>query len=285
VLYNRGDKFPLSPLAKPFFLSQDLSSFVKPERSVRHVKMNEASCALKVAQKLASLEGRRNVDLVVDFTDITLDRLDARVRRLEELSNIDSSPPMLHATCDSLTYCLRRLEGKLPPLKEMQISCRQNTAQEKPDTDPSALIAILVRLFNESPKWSAEDEMISAASQKLCHAAGRHNLKAPDMLENVDQLHAFAVELSLEVRKPIFRPPGLVVSTRPGNSPQIRKTCCGCCSCSCHIHRRLGQSSRCVVNVRRGRWCQVPRLKWLKKLWCFKSEDDDDSSTLADCDD
>jgi hypothetical protein len=131
--------------------------------------MTEASCALRVAQKVANLEGGRKVDLVVDFSDITLDRLDARVRRLEELSFIDSSPPMLDATWESLAYCLQRLERKSSHLKEMQISSRQNTAQEKLDTDPSALRAILFRLFNESPKWPAEDKIswLSAASQKL----------------------------------------------------------------------------------------------------------------------
>lgn len=52
-------------------------------------------------------------------------------------------------------------------------------------------------------------------------AAGRHNLMPPpDMLENVDQLHEFAVELQLEIQKRIFPAPGPAPGPGPGPGPR-----------------------------------------------------------------
>ncbi|KIM99854.1 hypothetical protein OIDMADRAFT_146397 [Oidiodendron maius Zn] len=247
--------------------------------------MTEARCIQNVAQKLAGLEGWRRVNPTQDFTDVTLDRLDGRVRYLEQLSSIDSPPPMLEATGESLAYRLHRLERPPAVFTELKISSWQTAAGEKLGIDLSALKALLVKLFNKSPEWPEEDEMpwISAASQQLCYAAGRHRVKPPHTLETISQLYAFAVELSLKMESIPPPPVPLIPYPKPRNPHHSSHACCGCCSCSCH--KRLGRRNKCV-NAGRVRWRRFPRFTWLKKLWCFKSKGDDDSSTIwTDADD
>lgn len=229
--------------------------------------MTEIWCA----QKVSNLEGSRQVALAEDFADMTLEKLDARVHHLEQLWYINSSAPLSKVPCESLVYRIRRLDRRWLPPKELQIPSYDCI-------DPSALKAILGRVISNALDYSVEGETawLGKVSQQLCHAAGRHNLRAPDVLETPEQLYAFAVELSLEtdVRQFNVRPPGLVLSTRKPHHK--RKTCCGCCSCFCHKEV-----------VKRSHSGRTLRFEWLKKLWCFKKKDDDDSSvsTLADGDD
>ena len=247
--------------------------------------MTETRCIQNVAQKVAGLEGWKGVDLIQDLANVTLDRLDARVRHLERLYTIDSPPPMLEATGESLLYRLQRLERRSILFTELKISSWQTAAGEKLGIDKSAFKALLVKLFNKSPEWPEEDEMfwISAASQQLCHAAGRHRLKPPRTLETISQLYAFAVELSLKLECiPPSPPAPFIAPLKPRNPHDSSHACCGCCSCSCHNSKRLGRGSECD-NAERGRWRRLPRFTWLKKLWCFKG--DDDSSTIWSGDD
>ena len=250
--------------------------------------MTEARYIQNVAQKLAGLEGWKRVDVIQDFTDVTLGRLDGRVRHLEQLSFIDSPPPMLEATGESLAYRLERLDRRGALLTELKISSWQTAAGEKLNIDLPALKALLVKLASNSPEWpEEEDEMswISATSQQLCYAAGQRRLKPPHTLETISQLYAFAVELFLKMEDTTPHPPAPLAYPKPRNPRHSSNACCGCCSCSCHNPKRLGRRNKCV-NAKRGRRHRLPRFTWLNKLWCFKSKGDDDSSTTwSDADD
>jgi hypothetical protein len=243
---------------------------------IYQVNMTENWCA----QRVSNLEGWRRIDLVVDFSDTTPESLDARICQLEQRAHYNSPPPTSKVTYETLVYRLRRIERQWVSPRELQIPAYR-------DIDQSALITILRRLHNKSLDYPKEDKIswLGAVSQQLCHTAGRYDLKAPDVLETVSQLYAFAVELSLDIesrnmptRRPAMPHHGLLDSP-----PRISKACCGCCACYCHKDSRpLLKDLKVEQNQRRG----FHGFKWLKKLWCFKSKDDDDSSiSLADFDD
>lgn len=266
----------LSLHALPNFSQLHLLSMLN--MSIQQIKKIEIWCA----QKLSNFEGVRGIELGDDFRD--MEKLDARIHRIEQRFSINTSPPMLKITSDSLVYRVRRLDHRQSNyLRRLAVHYYPVT-----ESSPEELLRIILsRLIDKPLDWIGEEEEISrlgALSQQLCHVAGQRNIRAPDELETFSQLHAFAVELSLDIesQKNHVPPPPQFISVGPGPGPGPRsrrpgKACCGCCSCICHRDK--------PILSKRSKWWRTPQ--WLKNLWCFKTKSDDSSSTstLADGED
>ncbi|KAK1766348.1 hypothetical protein QBC33DRAFT_516241 [Phialemonium atrogriseum] len=258
------------------------------------------------AQRIASLEGGRAIALPSDLSEISLESLDTRLRRLEHLALLTSPPPMLEPTWESLEYRLRQLIRKeilLPRVLQVP-PLHQNADGEKSETNMRTLEVILHEISgrqgggkkdNVANTFGDKGSPVSfvAISQQFCHAAGRKGIKSPDSIRDFDELYAFAVELSLEVQArpqatvppPMARcGPGVGHGVRPGgmnnnNNTRAAKACCGCCSCACHG----GNLRQFHVTHAPSRKRRYQRFAWLKRLWCFgsKKKDDDSSSTSS----
>ncbi|CAJ2509869.1 Uu.00g057690.m01.CDS01 [Anthostomella pinea] len=192
------------------------------------------------ANFIANLEGWKGIELPKDDGLLaTLEALDRRMRALEAMDRITPPPPMLEPSWDSLTWRVCRLANRWPG--------RPINTVTPPFIQPSLplLKSAIAGIVGPKPmSWPEkedleEKEVISRATQWLCHTAGGRVIKACTSF-NLAGACALALDLSLEVEaRPgmplVRRPPGPVgPPIRPPIIKGPKKSCCGCCVCSCH---------------------------------------------------
>ncbi|KAI2642544.1 hypothetical protein GGS21DRAFT_177230 [Xylaria nigripes] len=223
----------------------------KPRRNMAA----QAYCATVVA----NLEGWRGGTLpgTKEARRITIDQLDTRVRRLENLDGIHPPPPMDMPSWDSLTYRVARLHRNMPP---EPIGVMNKLMATPPHIMPSTALlqSTVAAIGGVGPQsWAVfigEDgnlegeNLLQAAAQFLCYLAGKRGYRvvgsfelrsncilALDMSLDADANSGFYVGPAFHTDG--FRPrprPGPGFVPRMGRVPPTQKACCGCCACSCH---------------------------------------------------
>ncbi|KAI8952772.1 hypothetical protein F4801DRAFT_187806 [Xylaria longipes] len=196
----------------------------------------------------------------------TIARLDTRVRRLENIDGINSPPPMDMPSWDSLVWRVARLYRKMrqgpavankpllaPPHITATVNLLRNTVASIGGVGPQSWAVFIEEESLE------EDDLIQAAAQFLCHLAGKRGYKIVGSfdLEETCKL-AMALSLDADANPSLYTSFALQVG-RPGigrgvgGKPlEVRKLCCNCCGCSCHLPR---ETAKPVV------------LKWMTKKY------------------
>ncbi|KAI0834966.1 hypothetical protein F5Y06DRAFT_146151 [Hypoxylon sp. FL0890] len=241
---------------------------------------------------IANLEGRR-VQTLQPFQPegglgFTLEELDKRTRWLESRRRIASPPPLLDTSWDSLTWRVCRLSRIQPGAELTKSVPLHNAASLSLLRSAIATIGVESRLPWSEKENLEEKDLLAIAAQWLWRYAGQRGYELKDPSFELEAVCSLALDLSLEaetlpggarmgvVARPPIRPIVQPMSLGP------RKTCCGCCFCSCH--RNPSRDSSVSSVKRRGRW-QV--FGWVKRLafWRNRRTTDDSSSissTLMD---
>lgn len=197
-------------------------------------------------QKIALLEGHNKRPWIPSFPlELTIEIVDARIIGLEKVCRVQSPPPMLASTWESLEYRTKRLAASpWLPTRKLEI-----VGDDVPDhVELDVLKKVLVRLDPCFLTLSYEEKSfdLSIASQHVFHVAGQGNWAPSGTIKDINQLYAVAIELSLKLETakppgmipPGGRPPGLPIIPPIGRRPPpfrlSGKACCGCCSCNCH---------------------------------------------------
>jgi hypothetical protein len=224
----------------------------------------EAYCATVIS----NLEGWKGVTLShTRDRRMTIDQLDTRVRRLENMHSINQPPPMDAPSWDSLMWRVARLHRKMPPSPPHKM----NVFRAPPFTSTIALLQSTVTSLGGvvgSQSWAAfvekeeqyleDDDLLHAAAQFLHHLAGERNYK---IVGSFDLAHncALALNLSLDVdhaNPGFYRGPGghhmrlgQGGMGRLGGGASCMKSCCGCCGCHCH-NKPIGMRMPNVITVK-----------------------------------
>ena len=199
-----------------------------------------------LAVQAANLEGFRRIPLT---PSTTLDELDGRIRRLEMENSLPVWPPIAKPTLPVLANRIHKVFEVLEP--HLTDVARTSNMPPEENTWP-IFVGLYTRLFIDLHALT-EVPQVNLASQFLAHEAGRLRKKAPDNLGDINQLNDYAMNLYCEKSKvfPVPRgpPPPPPLWPRERNSLHVRRT---------------------VMQPRK-----FAPLKWMKKLICFGSKDDD----------
>ena len=261
---------------------------------------SDAMAELRIAGIVANLEGYYRLKLPQDALDFVSEvSLESRVRALEARQRINSPPPIMESSLESIAWRVWRLKSKLTAKPAKPPS---RFAELMPDTSDISLEKLRVAaaalglpgaFATPWPKTDTDEVLLSVIVQKLCHVCGfRWQVLEPVPVERAD-IYAAIVEASLEAETcfaPFAAPP-------PGwqkGIPNAKKGCCGCCSCNCHhranaIIRHVNSTRRSTAGSSASSISDVPKRKtrfdWLKKLFCWRRREvivvDDDASSVT----
>ncbi|KAI0971085.1 hypothetical protein F4678DRAFT_92057 [Xylaria arbuscula] len=252
------------------------------------------------ATVISNLEGWRGFKLssAKEISEVTISQVDTRIRRLEMTANINPPPPVDIPSWDSLMWRVARLHrmmpagattirfGAAPPLITPSLDLLRTTMASIGGVGLQSWA-----VFTEGDDLEKGDRIISAAAQYLCNLAGKRGFKIIGSFELALNC-SLALELSLDKDAnprlyigPRTHPmPGQGLVGSPARSPL--KTCCGCCSCSCHTGPGLFPR---VVNVTKPKRAKQRNVKArianvFRKLAFWRrcrSADDSDSDSDA----
>ncbi|KAI0013666.1 hypothetical protein F4779DRAFT_347414 [Xylariaceae sp. FL0662B] len=250
--------------------------------------MAEAYCA----STIANLEGLKDIELPAgdELLRPTLEALDRRTRRLENIERITPPPPMLDPSWDSLTWRICRLTRRqtlrpvprlTPPYINASLGLLKSTI---------ATITAPARLVWPEKEDLEETAVLGLAAQWLCYVAGQRLIRVHNLTTELTPICFLALDLSLEgesrVTGPGWRgvaqpPPNPVIHTAPPKAGH-----CVYCSCSCHEVRPLRRRASSVSSDsswRDRRGAKKSVVGWFKKLafWRRKRIVDDASSTTG----
>ncbi|KAF7539306.1 hypothetical protein G7054_g2255 [Neopestalotiopsis clavispora] len=227
-------------------------------------------------QKVACLEGHRGFEIAKGFFEVTVENIDTRLINLEKAYNIASPPPMLDVTWESLEFRAKRLYQYLPH-RALLVNQDEDQPTEKSSVTPQTLRKVLTRLDPklvltrepETKKTKTKtttdklgDEIKDVAAddgdeidfafeaQNLWFAAGKKAWQFDELIKDVDQLYAAAVDLTFQFEKPL-------------------------CTCFCHPSPKLklGRKKRITGGFF--------RFGWLKNMFSRKKKLDYDSDTSS----
>ncbi|KAI1364190.1 hypothetical protein F5Y08DRAFT_307709 [Xylaria arbuscula] len=201
------------------------------------------------ATVISNLEGWKNMmyhPSSKEHRSLKVEKLDLRVRRLENMEGIHPPPPMDRPSWDSLTWRVARLHRKMPVGPPNRLCGAPPCITPSLDLLESVTASLsgigVLSWVTFKGKDSLEgDALIHTAAQFLCYTAGQRRLKVVGSFD-LQQNCKLALDLSLDSSAngpfppvmPFPGPPAPVVHVRPPPPPVPMKSCCGCCNCSCH---------------------------------------------------
>ena len=262
---------------------------------------SSAMAELRIAGIVANLEGYYRLKLPQDAVDFVSEvSLESRVRALEARQRVNSPPPIMESSLESIAWRVWRLKSKL---NAKTANPPSRFAELVPDTSDISLETLRVTaaalglpgaFSTPWPKTDTDEVLLSVIIQKLCHVCGfRWQMLETIPVERAD-IYAAIVEASLEAETTItpFRaPPGW-----PRGVLNAKKGCCGCCSCNCHSRanatiRYVNSTRRSTASSSASSISVTPRRKtrfdWLKKVFCWRRPEltvvDDDASSVTSC--
>jgi hypothetical protein len=253
-----------------------------------------------VVQKVPYLEGFKGIAFNRDSLEASLQNLDVRIVALEKTLKIHTPPPTLEPDWESLEFRTRRLCRKIYYTRALQMTATGDATEEK--IKPEILSKTLLRLGIGAQGKALPDDPVdfNAACQELCHMAGRNSIRIPNLIQDNQQLYETAVELFLALEPDFARGRGIPPPAFPPGGPPPRglppigavplppkvtkkniKSCCGCCSCYCHVPPPA--PARTSIFKKRPR---ALSFEWLRRLFGMKTktydyETDSSSSTLS----
>ncbi|KAI0431426.1 hypothetical protein F5Y09DRAFT_195890 [Xylaria sp. FL1042] len=214
--------------------------------------MAQAYCATVIS----NLEGWKCVALpyTKESREATIDRLDARVRNLENMGSINPPPPMDTPSWDSLMWRVARLHRKMPvgpPINRCAVPPFITPSLDLLRSTLSSIGGVGWQswaLFSDGGDLEA-DGLLELAGQYLCYLAGKRGFKVIGSFE-LKQNCKLALEMSLDMdaNSGLHHRQGFPVSRQPldlGGPPPpagrmpLQKGCCGCCACACHKTKKL----------------------------------------------
>ncbi|KAL1845505.1 hypothetical protein VTK73DRAFT_500 [Phialemonium thermophilum] len=191
--------------------------------------MQKAYCACVIS----NLEGFKGVPSVVytGNAQVTLDELDKRAQRLENMTTgVVVPPPPVLPTWDALAWRVARLASVLVYTRTLgsvalpgtlygswelldrivtHIECLDPIPVLKPSerlarsqtTRPVATAAAAAAASDGSDKHESDDEKLLVVTQRLCYAAGKRRIHIRNAPTNLDEACLFGMDLSIEMEK------------------------------------------------------------------------------------
>ncbi|KFA68412.1 hypothetical protein S40285_10011 [Stachybotrys chlorohalonatus IBT 40285] len=251
---------------------------------------------------IANLEGWKKIDLPRDSeATYTLAHVDQRIRRLESSISLTPPPPLLDPTWDSIAWRLCRLRRRClltPAPKNLDFAGITSLTPEPVKLSLEKVQNIIYSIpYRYGPQHvpgpivdDDDKQAFNSLVQRLCHITGYRSLKVMDIPTTLPELYTLAVEVSIEVETSHY-PSGLpmpppFLGTRPGRPGYAsRKSCCGCCDCSCHGSsdtKSTTTRSETIVGTEPF-LKRLFRFGWVKRLACWSRKSDvrDDSSSSS----
>lgn len=229
----------------------------------------EAYCATVIS----NIEGwrLRGFPRTKEGKRVTIEQLDIRVRRLENLECINPPPPMDTPSWDSLMWRVARVHRRMPQGRAVQ----EGLAAAPPYITPSMALlrSIMASIGGEGPQsWATfvgneddladDDDMLQAAAQFLCYSAGRKCYKIVGSFD-LKQVCKLALDLSLDADGNASVRPG-PPRVIPSPLPPVRRVgslACGCCGCSCHHNTRESMPRPSVLKWMNGKYREEKRAR------------------------
>ncbi|KEY71680.1 hypothetical protein S7711_10640 [Stachybotrys chartarum IBT 7711] len=251
---------------------------------------------------IANLEGWKKIDLPTDAeATYTLAHIDKRIRRLESSTSLTPPPPLLDPTWDSVAWRLCRLRRRChltPAPKNLDFAAITSLTPEPVKLSLEKVQTIIYGIpYRNGPQHfpgpivdDDDKQAFNSLVQRLCHIAGHRSLKVMNIPTTLPELYTLAVEVSIEMENsPYPLGPPMPVSfpgSRPGRPGYAnRKSCCGCCDCSCHRSsdtESITTRSETIVETEPF-LKRLFRFGWVKRLACWSRKSDvrDDSSSSS----
>ena len=262
---------------------------------------------IRCACVISNLEGRCRIEpdeSIIAPVPTTIDALNKRLRVLELRQDIKGALPTDAATWDSLAWRLSRLDKMVCNIGVPRMNFVTSRAikpslfSQLASSDDVSLEMAAEVIDDVASRWSdvnlpplskkassGEGAAYGMVIQRLYYLAGRQAIRPDTFPATTQDLFTLAVEFSLDVESGgLPRPPVPIHNPwmRPPPGAKVpkagKRSCCGCCSCSCHPHE-----------VRRDKWMAAVKRKrfslfgWVKKLACWRRKTivDDSSSSSS----
>ncbi|KAI1164076.1 hypothetical protein F5B18DRAFT_284954 [Nemania serpens] len=260
----------------------------------------EAYCATVIS----NLEGwrLRTLPRTKEGRRATIEQLDIRVRRIENMESINPPPPMDTPSWDSLMWRVARVHRRMPQGRAVM----QGLAAAPPYITPTIALlrSIMASIEGEGPQsWATfvekdmdladDDELLQAAAQFLCYTAGRKCYKIVGSFD-LKQTCKLALDLSLDTDMNS----GLLVGVGRGMAPlaplrRVGSLACGCCGCSCHHNARETMPKPSVLRWMTGKYreekqarrtgvkARIARAFGKLAFWNRRRDEDSDSDVSS----
>ncbi|KAI1113222.1 hypothetical protein F5Y14DRAFT_442058 [Nemania sp. NC0429] len=232
----------------------------------------EAYCATVIS----NIEGWRfrTLPSTKEGRRATIEQLEIRVRRLENMESINPPPPMDTPSWDSLMWRVARLHRRMPQGR----GTLQGLAAAPPYFTPTmALLRSIVPSIGGEGMYSwaefaeketnlmdDDDDMLQAAAQFLCYTAGRSAYKIVGSFD-LKQVCKLALDLSLDQDANSNTihvvPPRRIIPSPLAPIRRVGSLACGCCGCSCHHNTRENMPKPSVLKWMNGKYREERETK------------------------
>lgn len=258
--------------------------------------MSQREIEVRCACYIANLEGRKLVASSGYNDPPFLQELDRRLRFMELRNDSAMAPPTHAPTWDALAWRICRLDtsskGALP--NALTRGYMGALLPESFDVDLDTLTRMVGDLHTKAllpfprgihatpspsmpqlPKLVDDEEKLDILRQRLFYLAGAWRFRIENVPMMKRDVYILAADLALHTESTPKRPQGFPPPRpvwdprRPGQAG--KKSCCGCCSCSCHP-KRLPRGVE-MVPKSMSKTKRFFKFRWLRSLACWRRKD------------